>query len=86
MNLIRQQPLDNVNMDQITTQLMNSGRDKIPQGVKDLAYNRIKDFLEKDQAYQNFIKIWDQQVTWLVVNVSVWKTYWSFLYSLSFYI
>ena len=57
MNLIRQQPLDNVNMDQITTQLMNSGRDKIPQQVKDHAYNRIKTFLENEQAYQNFIKI-----------------------------
>ena len=57
MNLIRQQPLDNVNMDQITTQLMNSGRDKIPKDVKDLAYNRIKDFLERDDAYKNFIKI-----------------------------
>ena len=55
MELLRQQPLDQVNMDQITTKLIEFGKDKIPTEVKNNAYNEIKNFLEKQKAYTDFI-------------------------------
>ena len=55
MELLRQQPLDQVNMDQITSKLIEFGKDKIPTEVKNNAYNEIKNFLEKQKAYTDFI-------------------------------
>ena len=55
MKLLRQQPLDQVNMDHITTKLIEFGKEKIPAEVKNNAYNRIKEHLEKDIAYTTFI-------------------------------
>ena len=55
MELLRQQPLDKVNMDEITTKLIEYGKEKIPSDVKNNAYIRIKEHLEKDLAYTTFI-------------------------------
>ena len=55
MKLLREQPLDKVNMDEITTKLINYGKDKIPADVKNNAYNEIKKQLENDDAYKAFI-------------------------------
>ena len=55
MELLRQQPLDKVNMDEITSKLIEYGKEKIPADVKNNAYTRIKEHLEKDQAYTTFI-------------------------------
>ena len=56
MELLRQQPLDKVNMEDITTNLINYGKDRIPPNVKDNAYKQIKEFLESNDSYQAFIK------------------------------
>ena len=42
-------------MEEITTKLIEFGKEKIPAEVKNNAYNRIKDQLEKDKAYTDFI-------------------------------
>ena len=55
MELLREQPLDKVNMDEITTKLINYGKEKIPGDVKDNAYKQIKKYLEDDDAYKSFI-------------------------------
>ncbi len=56
MQLLREQPLDKVNMDEITSKLIEFGKDKIPSDVKSNAYNKIKLHLEKDPAYISFIE------------------------------
>ena len=55
MRLLREQPLDKVDMDKITTRLIEYGKGKIPADVKNNAYNRIKEHLENDAAYKAFI-------------------------------
>ena len=55
MQLLREQALDKVNMDEITSKLIEFGKDKIPSDVKNNAYNKIKAQLEKDPAYTSFI-------------------------------
>ena len=55
MELLRQQPLDKVNMEDITNNLINYGKDRIPTNVKDNAYKQIKEFLEDNVSYKAFI-------------------------------
>ena len=55
MRLLREQPLDKVDMDKITTRLIEYGKGKIPADVKNNAYSRIKEHLENDGAYKAFI-------------------------------
>ena len=55
MRLLREQPLDKVDMDKITNSLIEYGKGKIPEDVKSNAYKRIKDALENDGAYKAFI-------------------------------
>ena len=57
MRMISQQGIDNINMDAITNTLMEQGKGKIPEHVKTGAYNKIKEYLESQDAYKRFISI-----------------------------
>ena len=56
MRLISNVAPDQVNMDEVTNKLLEFGRAKIPESVKNKAYEKIKQQLENDPAYKDFIK------------------------------
>ena len=55
MELIQHLDPASVNMEQVTSQLLEYGRNKIPETVKNKAYERIKYQLENDPEYKKFI-------------------------------
>ena len=55
MGLIKDQAPDQINMEDVTNKLLDYGRKRIPDNIKDDAYKQIKEFLESQDAYKDFI-------------------------------